>query len=663
MKMNIGIDLGTTNSVATYMDKGKFEYILFRNKESIPSVVLYQNDKVIVGEKAKKKAVLFPENYIKSSKTDMGDMGKIWKIDGQDITPTDVAKEILSEIKLTIAKQVPNIDEFEAVITVPAYFTSSQIDETKKAAELAGYSVKQIITEPVAAALAYGFEDNINQKIFIVDIGGGTFDTAILEVKNQDFSTVALGGDKKLGGDDFDNVILEMFLKHIRRNEGVNLASFEKSGLSTEVYVKAYHTLISKAEETKIELSEQEEVEISIANLFDNYNFEMKLNREDFESSSSYILDTIKREIERTLEDANLDASEVDKVVLVGGSARIPAIRNYVIDVFNTTPYADKPLDKLVSIGAAIAASEENAVQIRDILSHTLGIELINEKFSPIIHKNTKYPVSKTERYTTTHDYQERISVNVYEGEDDNVNGNTYYGGFALDNIQSAEKGIPQIDVTFTFDSNRMLHVTAKDINTNSSRSATIELDKGSKKKITPEQSPYDISLAIDISTSMCGIPLNKAKEAASLLVTEMIDLSMHKIGLVAFGSDAHKYLDLSNNEQDLVSAIAELSCRGSTDMAGGIKKSRKEVLDKASNKKLIILVTDGCPDSQYDTKKQAYKAREKGIKIVTIGIGNGIDRALLREIAFSESDYYEGDNFDHLAGIFKTITDSLQNK
>ncbi len=478
MKMNIGIDLGTTNSVASYMDKGKFEYILFRNKESIPSVVLYQNDKVIVGEKAKKKAVLFPENYIKSSKTYMGDMGKTWEIDGKTITPTDVAQEILSEIKNTIVKQFPDIDELEAVITVPAYFTSSQIDETKIAAESAGYKVKRIITEPVAAALAYGFEDTINQKIFIVDVGGGTFDTAILEVKNQDFQTIALGGDKKLGGDDFDNVILELFLKHIRKVEGVNLSSFEKSGLTAEVYVKAYHTLIAKAEETKIELSEQEEVEISIANLFNNYNFEMKLNREDFESASEYILDTIKREIENTLEDANTEPADIDKVVLVGGSARVPAIRNYVIDVFNTTPYADKPLDKLVSIGAAIAASEENTVQINDILSHTLGIRIIHDKFSRIIYKNTKYPVEKTERYTTTSDYQERISVKVYEGEDDDISNNTYYGGFTLDNIEYAEKGIPQIDVTFSFDSNRILHVTAKDINTNSSKSAIIELDK-----------------------------------------------------------------------------------------------------------------------------------------------------------------------------------------
>ncbi len=664
MKISVGIDLGTTNSVAVYMEKGKFEYILFRNKESIPSVVFYQNDKVIVGDKAKKKAVLFPDNYIKSSKTFMGDAAKIWQIDDKDITPTNVAKEILSEIKSTITKQISGVDEVEVVITVPAYFTSSQIDETNKAAESAGYTVKQIITEPVAAALAYGFEDDINQKIFIVDIGGGTFDTAILEVKNQDFSTIAIGGDNRLGGDDFDNVILELFLKHIRRSEGVNLASFEKSGLSAEVYAKAYHMLVSKAEETKIELSDHEEVEISIANLFENYNFEMILTREDFESASTYILDTIKREITKTLDESNLDSSEINKVVLVGGSARIPAIRNYIVEVFKTTPYADKPLDKLVSIGAAIAASEENTVQIRDILSHTLGVEIINEMFSPIIPKNTRYPVSMAETYTTTCDYQESISVNVYEGENiNNVNDNTYYGGFTLDNIEYAKQGVPNIEVTFTFDSNRILHVTAKDLNTNSTRSETIELDKGSRKKVTPEQIPFDIALAIDISTSMCGAPLEKAKEASRLLVGEMIDLSFHRIGLVAFGSGAQKYMDLSDNKYELIAAIDKLNCRGSTDMAGGIKKSRKEILNKAENKKLIILVTDGCPDSRHDTKKQAEKAREYNIKMVTVGIGNGIDRELLRDIASSKADYYEGDDFDQLPGIFKEITDSLQTK
>ena len=478
-KMNIGIDLGTTNSVVSYMENGKIEYIKFRNRESLSSVVLFQNNKFIVGEKAKRKSVVYPNNYIKSSKTYMG-TGKQWIIEGMSITPTDVAKEILEEIRKTIKKEFSDIDEIEVVITVPAYFTSSQIDETKKSAQLAGYNVKQIITEPVSAALAYGFEDKIDQKIFIVDIGGGTFDTAILEVKNQTFNTLAIGGDNKLGGDDFDKILLDMFLKYIRRDEGVNLASFNKSGLDENSYYKAFQMLSAKAEETKIELSENDNVEVSIANLFDNYNFEMNITKELFELEALFLLKKIKREIEKTIEESNLKISTIDKIVLVGGSARIPAIRNYVIEVFKKTPYADKPLDKLVAMGAAIAVSEENSIKIRDIISHSLGIRIIGDRFSPIILKNSRYPLSKSERYTTTCDYQEAINIRVYEGEDENnIKNNFYYGGFTLKDIQDAKKGVPSIEVTFEFDKNRILHVTAKDLNTNSTNKKILELDKG----------------------------------------------------------------------------------------------------------------------------------------------------------------------------------------
>jgi molecular chaperone DnaK len=479
MKAQVGIDLGTTNSVASYMNHGKIEYIKFRNKESIQSVAMYQNGKFIVGDKAKKKANLYPENYIKSSKTYMGDISKTWNIENREFSATDIAKEILLEIKSAIGKTISNTTEIEVVITVPAYFTSSQIDETKKAGVAAGLIVKQIITEPVSAAIAYGFEDDINQKIFIVDIGGGTFDTAILEVKNQVFNTLSIGGYSNLGGDDFDLKILNILLNHVRKNEGVNLSSLSKSGLDNEAYSKAYQSLLHKAEEAKVELSEHNKVEVSIANLFDNFNLELTITRSEFEESADDILYKIKKEINTTLEDANLNPNEINKVVLVGGSSRIPAIRDFIIEIFNTTPYSDKPLDKLVAMGAAIAVTDENTVQINDIISHSLGIKIVNERFSPILIKNSKYPVSLAKTYTTTDDYQEIVNIAVYEGEDDSIKNNKLYGGFELSDLEFAEKGVPQIEVTFEFDKNRILHVAARDLNTNSTNKQTIEINKG----------------------------------------------------------------------------------------------------------------------------------------------------------------------------------------
>jgi len=474
MKLEIGIDLGTTNSVVAYFDNGNIEYLRFRNQESISSVMLYKDGKITIGDVAKKKAVSNPANFIKSSKTFMGDSDKSWNIEDKNFIPTDVATEILKEIKKTLDKKFSDVSEFIAVITVPAYFTSTQIDETKKAGESAGFIIKQIITEPVSAAVAYGFEDELNQKLFIVDIGGGTFDTAILNVSNRDFETLAIDGDNKLGGDDFDNYILEYLLKYIRKEQGVNLASFEKSGIAQDEYIKAKQVLITKSEDIKKELSEYEEVEIEISNLLSEYNLSTKITR----------IDKIKRTIKKTLDDSAFNPTDIDKVVLVGGSSKIPIVREFVTELFGKAPYSDKPLDKLVAMGAVIVAQDDNAVNIRDIISHSLGIELIYEKFSPILKKNQNYPLSHTETYTTSMDFQESVDVNVFEGEDEeDVNNNDFYGGFSLNNIEQANAGVPQIEVTFEFDKNRILKITAKDIRSGSSKSENIEIDKGVKKR------------------------------------------------------------------------------------------------------------------------------------------------------------------------------------
>jgi molecular chaperone DnaK len=477
--MQIGIDLGTTNTVVAYFKNERIEYLKFKRDETLSSVILYKDGKVTVGEKAKKKAVSNPKNFIKSSKAYMGDSSKSWEIEDRVFSPTEVATEILKEIR----NSFKDVSEIEAVITVPAYFKSNQIDETKKAGEKAGFKVKQIITEPVAAAVAYGFEDEVNQKLFIVDIGGGTFDVSLLEVSNRTFNTLSVDGDRRLGGDDFDEHVLEFLLKYVRKEHGVNLASFEKSGIGEDDYFKAKQALISKAEDVKKELSEAENVEVEIPNLLSGYNLKTSISRDKFEEISEETISKIERIIQKS-------KSDVDKVVLVGGTSRIPAVREFVTKLFGKSPYSDKPLDKLVAMGAAIVAHDEDTVQIRDIISHSLGVELVDEKFSPILKKGENYPISTTQTYTTSMDFQKSVDVNVFEGEDeDDVNMNDFYGGFSLENIEQGKAGTPQIEVTFEFDKSRILKVTAKDVGSGSSRSEEIEIDKGSKKKIL--KSPY----------------------------------------------------------------------------------------------------------------------------------------------------------------------------
>ncbi|PTB30970.1 Hsp70 family protein [Photobacterium phosphoreum] len=666
MRLEIGIDLGTTNTVVSFLKNGALEQLRFRNKDNLPSTMLFVDHKVTIGDIAKRKSALYPNNYIKSSKTFMGDTSKSWEIEGKIFTPTNVATEILKEINKNIKKTDPSISEVRAVITVPAYFTSTQIDETKKAGEAAGFIIERIITEPVAAAIAYGIDDQVDQTLFIIDIGGGTFDTSILEVKGSNFNTLAIDGDSKLGGDDFDNHILEAILKFIRKDQGVNLSSYDKSDLDEDEYRKAYQALINKAEDVKIELSEFESVSIEIANLFSGYNLSMSMTRDEFEQISSISIEKIKRTIQKTMTDNDFSPEDIDKVVLVGGSSKIPVVREFVTELFNTQPYSDKPLDKLVAMGAAIIAHQSDTVQskieINDIISHSLGIEIVDDRFSPILAKNSKYPVSKSEMYTTVSDFQQHLDVNVFEGEDENdVTKNSFYGGFTLSDIEQAYAGSPQIEVTFEFDINRILKVTARDLNTNSKHSEVIDIDKTQKKNITPEVQPFDIALVIDVSYSMNGYPLQKAKEACQSMVADMIDLNVHRIGLVEFESHASTLSYLTQDKHKLDKAISSLHCKGGTDIRDGLRVAEEELFKTREkiNKELVILVTDG-DSPEAPAIRQAEKIKQLGMRIVSIGVGHGVNERLLRNIATSD-DYYQIDTVDKLQEIFHHISCSLQ--
>jgi molecular chaperone DnaK len=606
--MQIGIDLGTTNTVVAYFKNERIEYLKFKRDETLSSVILYKDGKVTVGEKAKKKAVSNPKNFIKSSKAYMGDSSKSWEIEDRVFSPTEVATEILKEIR----NSFKDVSEIEAVITVPAYFKSNQIDETKKAGEKAGFKVKQIITEPVAAAVAYGFEDEVNQKLFIVDIGGGTFDVSLLEVSNRTFNTLSVDGDRRLGGDDFDEHVLEFLLKYVRKEHGVNLASFEKSGIGEDDYFKAKQALISKAEDVKKELSEAENVEVEIPNLLSGYNLKTSISRDKFEEISEETISKIERIIQKS-------KSDVDKVVLVGGTSRIPAVREFVTKLFGKSPYSDKPLDKLVAMGAAIVAHDEDTVQIRDIISHSLGVELVDEKFSPILKKGENYPISTTQTYTTSMDFQKSVDVNVFEGEDeDDVNMNDFYGGFSLENIEQAKAGTPQIEVTFEFDKSRILKVTAKDVGSGSSRSEEIEIDKGSKKKITPDKLKAQVMFVLDTTGSMWN-SIQAVKQAIIKVVNvyskSMIEISF---GITEFrdrvyhanGGDSgllilqvHKFAQSSftTNTTAFENIVSNMSADGGgpapESSYDGIYSSISKADWKENHLRVVVHITDAQPN------------------------------------------------------------------
>lgn len=483
---SIGIDLGTTNSVACTIKDGQFRYLQFRHKDLLPSTLLYKDGKITVGETAKKKAKIYPDNYIASAKTYMGNDEKKWNIEDRTFTPTDVAAEVLSEIYKAAKEFFGNDEKIQAVITTPAYFSSKQNGATAEAGKRAGFEVKQIIGEPVAAALAYASEGMKKaEKLYVIDLGGGTFDVTMLEVLSQnEYRTIMKDGDNHLGGDDFDQAIEEILESRIRQDIGVDLSSQEASGLKPEVYGRAKQKLLQESEKVKCMLSDAEAEQCSIVNLFPyrdgSYDLDTEITREEFMSEASKLVRHVKEIIRRSMEQGGYSVDDIDRVILVGGSANMPFVRQFVEEYFHKEPYADKDLSKLVAMGAAIKADADrgDTIILHDIVAHSLGIEVINDKFSIILPKGKEYPCENTENYTTTCDYQESVTIAVYEGEDtENIHNDEFFDKFLLQDIQKAPAGVPQIKVTFSFDESCILHVTAKDTHTGSANAKDIKID------------------------------------------------------------------------------------------------------------------------------------------------------------------------------------------
>ncbi len=492
-KYKVGIDLGTSNTVCCSFNNN-FEFIKIKRGYILPSVLMYKDGEIKVGDAAKQRVIRYPDNVISSSKTYMGDFDKVWEIADRKFTPTDVASEILKEINKAAKKHFNTEETIQAVITVPAYFTSSQTDETRKAATNAGFEVIRIITEPMAAAIAYGLDES-KENIFVVDIGGGTFDLCLLslsktEENEKKFSTVHIDGDSKLGGDDFDKVIQDMCYSYLRTQYAIDFSSLTNSGLMEEEYNQAKQKIKQKAEQAKVALSDALETDIDIANLYTKndvpVNFRYTVTREAFEKASMPLFNKMKRIVTRFMDNAEIETNDIDKIILVGGSANIPYIRQFICEYFGKEPFADKDLAKLVAMGAAIYASKNDTLVstkliIEDILSHSLGIEVKGERFSPILNAGEKYPIARTQVYETVYDYQKCVNINVYEGEcKENIHNNTFYGGFVLDNIRQGVAGVP-IQVNFEMHEDRTLHITAWDESTGARETKTITINKGKR--------------------------------------------------------------------------------------------------------------------------------------------------------------------------------------
>ncbi len=512
----IGIDLGTTNSAVAYMVAGKPEVIAnAEGNRTTPSVVaINKSGERLVGQVAQRQRVTNAKNTIYGVKrligrkfTDnevqkdhdimpyeivkKGSDGVAVKLGDKDYTPEEVSAMILSKLKAD-AEAFLGEKVTEAVITVPAYFDDSQRQATKDAGKIAGLEVKRIINEPTAAALAYGLESKKDEKIVVFDLGGGTFDVSVLELGDGVFEVKSTNGDTHLGGEDFDNRIVNYFIDEFKKESGVDLKGDNA----------AMQRLKDEAEKAKKELSSTNEYEINLpfitADADGPKHFELKLTRAKLEELVKDLIDRLAEPVEKALKDAGLKASEINEVVLVGGMTRMPAVVEKVKSIFGKEPLKGVNPDEVVAIGAAIQggvlAGDVKDVLLLDVTPLSLGIETMGSVSTKLIERNTTIPTSKSETFSTAADNQPQVEIHVLQGEREMAADNKSLGRFVLDGIAPAPRGVPQIEVTFNLDANGILNVTAKDKGTGKEQSITIQ-DSGNLSKEDIEKAAKEAEL------------------------------------------------------------------------------------------------------------------------------------------------------------------------
>lgn len=691
-KIYVGIDLGTTNTLVAYEKNGKkITTLPFIGSGNVLPSVLYldaETQTFEIGLDAYRNGNYAPESRIKSSKTFMG-REKVYELPvnhGKPITmtPTDVAAEILKAVKERIIKKLKlnSDDEICAVITVPAAFSAIQKEETKKAAEMAGLTCLGLRPEPVAAAIAGAEGITANSMVFVVDIGGGTYDTAVVYLdENLNPEIVSQEGDRELGGDDFDNIIYNYLLRKVGDELGIDLTDERHANIPRDQYLFIVAEIRDGARKAKEELSNVEEYYVKFEKfIIDGYNnnepvhLSYKITRDRFNALCKDIYSRIEERLDKSIiafKNTGHSMDSITHLVLVGGSCYIPAVIELCERKIGKRASAQCDKTTAVAEGAGIMAKNWTTVGegIGGLVAQSMGIKIAGEKFSKIVEKGTKYPCRKTEPYTTTFDNQTSVRIEIFFAAPDkediqNISEHEYYGFFTLENIQRAKKGVPQIDVTFDFDSSEQLTVTATDRATGSTNTLIVDRN-ASHREESSSSAPMAIDLLIDVSGSMAGQPLREAKKACEKMISEIVDFSSHKVGITAFESSSKEICEITSDRSLLLRKVATMSADGGTNMAPGIEKSYKKLIRSEMPEKIIFLMTDGEPFDENQAQRLANKIRtDSNVRLAVIFIGSTSDGgySIAKRVAAANAKngekplFYTSVSMSELGDIFQRV-------